>query len=303
VLFGHNARMIESAGDSSVIQQKRQQAAAAWAAAELGLGQVELRPVSGDASFRRYFRLAVPGRTLILMDAPPDREDSEPFVDIAQRLRAAGLRAPEIHCFDLQHGFGLLEDFGDTLYRDVLNEGTVDSLFPGLFAILEGMALRVDTRGLPHYGERLLQTELDLFPDWYLECHRKRPLDSNERLLWSEMCRSLIESAHVSYDFVSLLWDRYIAWPRERLAEWMEEIRPRLAPGMEREEWMRCCDWMGLQRNLKIVGIFARLNYRDGKQGYLEMIPRFYQYLLDILPRYPEFRSMRHLLEGPECAP
>ena len=69
------------------------------------------------------------------------------------------------------------------------------------------------------------------------------------------------------------------------------------------DEWVRCCDWMGLQRNLKIVGIFARLKHRDGKQGYVEMIPRFYQYLLDVLPRYPEFQEFKLLLEQPECAP
>ena len=330
--------MMEAAGGSHKVQQRRQRAAAAWAATELGLGRVELEAVSGDASFRRYFRLRAPGRSLILMDAPPDREDSEPFIDIAKRLRAGGLKAPEIIRFDLQQGFGLLEDFGDTLYRDVLDQESVDGLFPGLFAILEGMAARVDARGLPPYGADLLQAELDLFPDWYLERHRKRPFSGEERRLWASLCHTLIESARrqpqifvhkdfhscnllqtedgpgiidfqdgllgpVSYDLVSLLWDRYIAWPRERLLEWMAEVRPRLAPGVAKDDWVRYCDWMGLQRNLKIVGIFARLNYRDGKRGYLEMIPRFYQYLLDVLPLYPEFRSFHLLLERAECAP
>jgi aminoglycoside/choline kinase family phosphotransferase len=330
--------MMEPAGGSHKTQQRRQRAAAAWAAAALGLDQVELEAVSGDASFRRYFRLRPPGRSLILMDAPPDREDSAPFVDIAKRLRAGGLKAPEIIRFDLQQGFGLLEDFGDTLYRDVLDQDSVDDLFPGLFAILEGMAARVDARGLPPYGVDLLQAELDLFPDWYLERHRTRPFSGEERRLWANLCHTLIGSAGrqpqvfvhkdfhscnllqtedgpgiidfqdgvlgpVSYDLVSLLWDRYIAWPRARLLEWMADVRPRLAPGVAAEEWVRYCDLMGLQRNLKIVGIFARLYYRDGKRGYLEMIPRFYQYLLDVLPLYPEFRSIHLLLERAECAP
>jgi hypothetical protein len=107
----------------------------------------------------------------------------------------------------------------------------------------------------------------------------------------------------LSYDLVSLLWDRYIAWPRERLEGWMEQARQRLGPGIEPAEWVRCCDWMGLQRNLKIVGIFARLHYRDGKRGYLEMVPRFFRYLLEVLPRYPEFRAFQGLLEQTECAP
>jgi len=330
--------MNEAAGASPSSPRHRERAAAAWAAESLGLPQVDLAPVSGDASFRRYFRLEAPGGSLILMDAPPDREDSRPFVDIDARLRAAGLRAPEILHFDLEQGFGLLEDFGDTLFRDLLDEESVDELFPGLFDILEGLAARVATDGLPDYDDRLLQTELDLFTDWYLLRHRQRPLAGDERSLWVQLCESLIESARqqpqvfvhkdfhscnllqtadgpglidfqdgvrgpVSYDLASLLWDRYIAWPRDRLEAWMEEIRQRVAPGIDATEWIRCCDWMGLQRNLKIVGIFARLHYRDHKAGYLEMIPRFYSYLLDVFPRYPQFADFHRLLELRECAP
>ena len=334
----HNARMAESANNETEDSMPRDQAAASWAAAALGKSLVELQPVSGDASFRRYFRIEAGGRSIILMDAPPQRENSRPFVDIAQRLRAAGLQAPDILRFDFEQGFGLLEDFGDTLYRELLDDESVDELFPGLFAVLESMAVRVDGSGLPAYDEKLLQTELDLFPDWYLQRHRQRPLAGAERELWAELCMKLIESARrqpqvfvhkdfhscnllqtprgpgiidfqdavrgpVSYDLVSLLWDRYISWPRVRLEGWMREIHPRLAPEIGADEWIRYCDWMGLQRNLKIVGIFARLSYRDSKPGYLEMIPRFYQYLLDVLPRYPEFVSFHRLLEQAECAP
>jgi aminoglycoside/choline kinase family phosphotransferase len=328
--------MIDRAPDSSAGLRRR--AAAAWAASALGVEQIELEPVSGDASFRRYFRLTTEKGSLILMHAPPEREDSRPFVDIARRLRAAGIRAPEILRFDLDQGFGLLEDFGDVLYREVLDEDTVDALFPDLLAILEAMAQRVQTAGLPPYDERLLQSELNLFTDWYLERHRQRPLQGDERSLWANLCRTLVDSAQqqaqvfvhkdfhscnllqtdqgpgvidfqdgvrgpVSYDLVSLLWDRYISWPRERLEDWMREARRRLAPAVAEAEWIRQCDWMGMQRNLKIVGIFARLNYRDSKQGYVEMIPRFYEYLLDVSSRYPEFHAFRDLLENTECAP
>ena len=141
--------MIDRAPESSAGLRHRLRAAEAWAASALGVEQVDLAPVSGDASFRRYFRLATGQGSLILMDAPPEREDSRPFVDIAGRLRAAGIRAPEILRFDLEQGFGLLEDFGDVLYREVLDENTVDALFPDLFTILEGMAQRVQSAGLP----------------------------------------------------------------------------------------------------------------------------------------------------------
>ena len=140
----------------------------------MGLDEVRLEAVSGDASFRRYFRLHDGCQSVVLMDAPPQQEDSAPFVDIAKRLKSAGLNAPEIIAFDLQQGFGLLEDFGDRLYRELIDENTVDAIFPELFGLLDGMARRVETRGLPDYSEEALQSELDLFRYWYLETHRRR---------------------------------------------------------------------------------------------------------------------------------
>jgi aminoglycoside/choline kinase family phosphotransferase len=320
-------------------QENREQDAAAWAAHTLGLESVHLEPVSGDASFRRYFRFDAGGRSIILMDAPPDLEDSAPFVDIGQRLRDAGLDAPEILAFNLELGFGLLEDFGDTLYRDILTEETAGDLFPALFIVLEKFARKVDTEGLPLYDALALQQELALFPDWYLRAHRNRQLSAPESLMWNDACAKLIRSAYeqpqvfvhkdfhscnllqtgsgnpgiidfqdalagpVSYDLISLIWDRYISWPRQRLEAWMGDFHQQLEPDCDLETWIKWCDLMGLQRNLKIVGIFARLHYRDGKDGYLELIPRFYDYLLAVLPRYPEFHELHQFLEQSECAP
>ena len=144
---------------------KRQLEAAAWAAKCLNMDKVELQAVSGDASFRRYFRFDTENRTLVLMDAPPDKEDSAPFIDIDRRLRSAGLNAPEILHFDLDLGFGLLEDFGDTLYRDILDQKSVDELFPPLFEALKKMASEVDVAGLPVYDALALQQEMALFPE------------------------------------------------------------------------------------------------------------------------------------------
>ena len=317
---------------------QRQLAAASWAAEVMDLERVCLVPVSGDASFRRYFRFDGVSRSIILMDAPPDKENSAPFIDIAGRLRTAGLKAPDIIRFDLERGFGLLEDFGDTLYRDIISEESVDDLFPGLFGVLEGMADRVNKSDLPLYSEKTLLQELGLFRTWYLELHRQRPLRNGEVAVWEQVCRLLTESAleqprvfvhkdfhssnllqttggpgiidfqdgmqgPVSYDFVSLIWDRHIAWKREKLEQWMLDVHTILPVTCSPGEWIRYCDWMGLQRNLKIVGIFARLCHRDGKNGYVEMIPRFYQYLLDVLPIYPEFQKFHLMLEQNECAP
>ncbi|MDT8321623.1 MAG: phosphotransferase [Xanthomonadales bacterium] len=329
--------MSEPAARSMQGHDERKERAAEWAAEQLGLKSVRLIPVSADASFRRYFRCRAGGRSLILMDAPPEREDSAPFLDVAVRLHKAGLRAPEILAFDLEQGFGLLEDFGDTLYREVLDSSHHEPI-DELLELLRAMAARVATHGLPEYSDQLLQQELELFPDWYLARHKGRGLNSAERAQWQSACALLLESAAqqprafvhrdfhscnllhtpsgpaiidfqdavrgpVSYDFVSLVWDRYISWPRQRIEGWMRELRPALAPTVAEAEWIRCCDWMGLQRNLKIVGIFARLAYRDGKQDYLELIPRFYDYLRDVAGRYRELQALSRLLEQSECAP
>jgi len=317
----------------------RLQAALSWAREHLPFELSEVSPVSGDASFRRYFRLQGATASRILMDAPPAQENSRPFVDIATRLREAGAHAPEIFANDLEQGFLLLEDLGDTLFRNVLNTNNADQLFPPLFKVLKVLASKVDHQGLPVYNRDRLLTELELFPNWYLQQHKQIQLSCEDWDIWEDLCTRLIASAQqqdqvfvhrdfhscnlldlgdddvglidfqdgvrgpITYDLISLLWDRYISWPRSRLEGWMEEFRLRVAPEMDQQQWQRHCDWMGLQRNLKIVGIFARLHYRDGKAGYLEMIPRFWSYLMDVLPRYAETRPMLELLERLECAP
>jgi aminoglycoside/choline kinase family phosphotransferase len=327
------------AGHESFPQPVRLEQARAWAARQLGMARVELEPVSQDASFRRYFRLRTAGRPLILMDAPPGREDSRPFLDIAARLRMAGVHAPAVLHFDLEQGFGLLEDLGNQLYRDIIDPDNADEHLSQLFAVLLSMATRVDCSNLPLYDDGRLQAELDLFTDWYLLRHKQRPLDPRELLAWRQMCGALRHCAAqqpqafvhrdfhscnllyragqspgvidfqdavvgpVSYDLASLLWDRYISWPRARLEAWIESYRKLLGAAVDGSTWLRWCDWIGLQRNFKIVGIFARLHYRDGKDGYLAMIPRFYAYLRDVLPRYPEFLAVQRMLEQAECEP
>jgi len=301
--------------------------------------QSEFTGVAGDASFRRYFRLQVDGESRILMDSPPPAENVQPFIDIARRLRAADLHAPEIVHADWKNGYLLLEDLGDDLYRDLLNAQNVDSLFPELFHILKQFALSANTRELPVFSARMLRRDMDLFPGWYLGHHRKSMPREAFDATWDAFCNCVIDSAldqpqcfvhrdfhscnllktscntvgiidfqdavigPVSYDLVSLIWDRYIHWPRAQIEKWIEEFRITLGLEIEAEQWLRYCDLMGLQRNFKIVGIFARLFYRDGKNGYIEMIPRFYAYLTDTLKLYPEFAEVLAFLEQPECVP
>jgi aminoglycoside/choline kinase family phosphotransferase len=317
----------------------RLESARKWLADALGTSGFRLEPVSGDASFRRYFRVVDAGSSRILMDAPPENEDSRPFADVAGRLSRAGIRAPAIHAVDFDLGFALLEDFGDRLYRDLIDSQGGASRIEGLFDTLQAMANHVDSSGLPSYDHRLLEEELDLYRDWYLEWHRGRSLTEDESGDWERLKTLLIESAlqqpqsfvhrdfhssnildlpgdrpgiidfqdavtgPVSYDFISLVWDRYVTWPRALIEQWMEGFRQRLSLDVSSDDWVRWCDWMGLQRNLKIIGIFCRLHYRDGKVGYRRMIPRFHRYAVDVIGRYGPLRPYAWLVEDPTCAP
>ena len=151
--------------------------------------------IAGDASFRRYFRLRADGVSRVLMDAPPPGENVKPFIDVARRLRAAGLHAPKIVQADWHNGFLLLEDLGDDLYREILDVNTVDLLFPDLFEILKRFAQNVDTLDLPEFNIRKLRRDLDLFPDWYLGHHRHcMPRDEFDAA-WDGFCETVISSA------------------------------------------------------------------------------------------------------------
>ncbi len=301
--------------------------------------QSEFQSIAGDASFRRYFRLTAHGVSRILMDAPPPREDTRPFIDICRRLRSADLHAPKIIHANPVKGYLLLEDLGDELLRNVLHVSNAQEHFPVLLDTLGKVALTVDASGLPIFDGQLLRGEMDLFRDWYIGCHRDTAREIFPDTIWDGFCTKVIASAldqtrcfvhrdfhscnlirtntntigiidfqdavlgPVSYDFVSLIWDRYIHWPRTAIETWMEEYRQILGLCIDPKQWRRDCDLMGLQRNVKIVGIFARLYYRDHKEGYLELIPHFYKYITSTLHRYPEFFEVLDILESTECAP
>ena len=308
-------------------RDRRREDAAIWAAEQLGLAQVDLQPVCGDASFRRYFRFHSGDRSVILMDAPRYRESSERFLDAGERLSRAGLKTPDVYAFDLDLGFGLLEDFGDVLYREILTPDTVDSLFPRLFDILEVQAKQVDPTGLPEYNEERLQMELDLLPDWYLAKHKHRELDAAELSAWRDLCARLINSAQaqpqvfvhrdyhsrnlmvtedgpgildfqdamegpLTYDLVSLLKDCYVKMSPEKVTElvagFAHDARRLGVHDLGDEQYLRSFDLTGVQRHLKAAGIFARLNHRDGKSGYLADVPRTLSYIVDLAPRYGE---------------
>ncbi len=333
----------QTSGPSAPTTDQRLEQAQIWLQS-LGIDlQSDLSVIAGDASFRRYFRATVDGQPRVLMDAPPPGEDVQPFIDINRRLRAANLHAPEILHADRKNGYLLLEDLGDDLYRRLLDRHNFAIHIPPLFQVLKNLALAVNSNALPEYDAGLLKSEMDLFPDWYLGRHRSTMPRGQFNAVWGDFSGRLVASAldqprgfvhrdfhssnllkcagnsvgiidfqdavkgPVSYDFISLIWDRYIDWPRAQIESWMEEFRHVLGGDVSRhigpQQWQHYCDLMGLQRNFKVVGIFARLHYRDGKNGYIEMIPRFFQYITSTLRRYPEFAEMLDILEQDSCAP
>ncbi|HEX6927648.1 MAG TPA: phosphotransferase [Gammaproteobacteria bacterium] len=315
----------------------RRTAAFAWAAQRLARDDLEFSIASADASFRRYFRVRESGgASWIIMDAPPEHENCEPFIDIAGRLRAAGVNAPEVLAVD-PRGFLLLTDLGDATFLDVLADENADACFSAAIDALVAMQARTRIDGLPSYDESLLQRELDLYPDWYLARHRGAKFNAAERATWENACTLLIESARaqpqvfvhrdymprnlmvsdpnpgvidfqdavrgpVTYDVVSLFRDAFVSWPEERITGWAGEYRARakLAGIALPADFERAFDWMGLQRHLKVIGIFARLHYRDGKEKYLAETPRFFNYVYRIGGKYEELAPLLELMRRHE---
>ncbi len=317
-----------------------------WLAQGAGLSGFELTPASEDASFRRYFRVHRDAGTLIAVDAPPAREDSRPFLRVAGALGEWGLNAPRVLAHDLEQGFMLLSDLGQTLYLDVLAENTVERLYGDAIAAIGLMQARgLDrTVGLPDYDEALLRAELGLFRDWYLGRHLGLELDAAEGVALERLFALLVASAleqpqvfvhrdyhsrnllvternnpgildfqdavygPLTYDPVSLLRDCYVAWPRERVEGWalgfLDLARKAGVPlACDEARFMRWFDLMGVQRHLKATGIFARLNHRDGKPGYLSDIPRTLGYVREMCGRYAELAEFGDLLDARQAWP
>ncbi len=301
-----------------------------WLTNELGLCDYAIAPASSDASFRRYFRVSFDGESRIAMDAPPEKEDSRPFVAVAQALHQAGLHVPEVLEQDLEQGFLLLSDLGSTPYLDALDGESVERLYGDAMGALSLMQ-SVPADALPDYDEALLKQEMALFPDWFLTTHLGLELSHSENEMLEKgfellaanaleqprvfvhrdyHSRNLMVCEHnpgildfqdavygpVTYDLVSLLRDCYIAWPRDQVEAWVRGYHDiALDNGILRspmaEQFLRWFDLMGVQRHLKAIGIFARLNHRDGKSGYLGDIPRTLTYVEEVASRYAELEG------------
>ena len=308
-----------------------------WASSQLREPVAEPAPASEDASFRRYFRIAFSGGTLIAMDAPPPQENCGPFVHVARLFRAAAVNVPEIVAQDLDRGFLLLTDFGSTTYLDALASGEAHALYADALDALIAIQRASRCDQLPDYSEALLRREVDLFRDWYVARHLKKALSSQQAQALERTCsivlacnlaeprvyvhrdyhsRNLMLTqpnpgildfqdavyGPISYDLVSLLKDAYIEWPEEQVLDWVvrywEKARAaRLPVRADFAEFYRDFEWMGVQRHLKVLGIFARLWHRDGKDRYLGDLPLVLRYAERAVRRYRELAPLARLLD------
>lgn len=300
----------------------------------------ELSVVSGDASFRRYFRLTGADSSWICVDAPPEKEDNPKFIAIARSWSEQGVHVPAVLSEDIDQGFMLLEDFGDQLLWPALHDGADHERVLSLYKQSIDELIRIQKLNadeLPEYDGALLRQEVSLFSDWLCERQVSLSLSADEHRLIADVTDILVDSAlaqpqvvvhrdyhsrnlmlcsdgalgvidfqdavrgAVTYDLVSLLRDCYVRWPHEIVDEltayYYEKASLAGVLDMPFDAFSRAFDLMGMQRHLKAAGIFARLNIRDGKAGYLADIPNTCVYLREVAGRYSEFTDFCRWLD------
>ncbi len=306
-----------------------------WLENDLLLTITHCEPASSDASFRRYFRITTPDGQFIVMDAPPTKENIEPFIRIAKLLTQSQVNVPSIFQQNLTDGFLLLEDFGSECFLDRLNADTANDLYQSAFDSLFKLQTQtpVQNSGLPGYDEPLLHRELAIFDEWFLE----QLLDIQIPAAVWEAVRTLLTASAleqprtcvhrdyhsrnlmildrdspgvidfqdavigpITYDLVSLLRDCYAAWPEQLVEQWRSNYFERLQQAglinCSPSQFKRWFDLIGLQRHLKAIGIFSRLHLRDGKSNYLGDIPRTLNYVITVCAAYPELAEFNDFL-------
>jgi aminoglycoside/choline kinase family phosphotransferase len=318
-----------------MIEDLRIMAMLDWLQHDLLMTMERCEPASSDASFRRYFRVEGPEGRYVVMDAPPEKENVAAFIKVNHLLKAAGVHVPEIFAQNLEDGFLLLEDFGSSDFLSRMTQENAGPMYRSALDSLFRLQTRtsVSDCGLPVYDNALLTRELGIFDEWFLGQWLDVDMPSGIREpLHEHLIASALEQPRVcvhrdyhsrnlmvleadspgvldfqdavigpvTYDLASLLRDCYIAWPERQVHDWMSGYYQRLL-GAELidgslEQFRRWFDWMGMQRHLKAIGIFARLNLRDGKPGYLKDIPRTLNYVLAQADAYPEFAAFGEFL-------
>ncbi|MEJ1958999.1 MAG: phosphotransferase [Nitrosomonadales bacterium] len=311
-----------------------------WLHSQFPGSSFDLAPASADASFRRYFRASFPdGKTYIVMDAPPQHEDCRPFLHIGRLFEDAGTHVPHVYSHDLEQGFLLLSDLGNTTYLQALEENSriAKELYGAATDALIRIQLASRENELPPYDEALLMREMRLFPDWYIAKHLNYTLDEKQSAKLETVFQLIIKNnlvqprvyvhrdyhsrnlmvtepnpgildfqdavyGPITYDLASLFKDAYIRWDEEQIIDWLirywEKARKAGLPvHQDFADLYRDYEWMGVQRHIKVLGIFARLYHRDGKEGYLKDMPLVMDYLRRACARYIDLKPLLNLLD------
>ncbi|MBA2651102.1 MAG: phosphotransferase [Tatlockia sp.] len=319
----------------------RQNALNKWLEKTLGSSQFSISPLTGDASFRQYFRLHFNNVNQIIMDAPPNKESIQPFLAVAELLSQIGVRTPKIHAYDKEQGFAILDDFGDTLLLHKVNSENADSLY---LAAIDTLCLmqNCQTTELPCFDKPFILQELSIFKEWFLEAYLKIELNSEEEKLLSGtfdwLSNQILQQPQVfihrdyhsrnimtevnqelgiidfqdamrgpiSYDLVSLLKDCYVQWPRDYINSWINYFYNQ--NDLVREHYSQAAfitafDYCGLQRHLKVLGVFSRLHLRDSKPNYLQDLPLTLQYVMASLECHEELQDFYQFMQNRICLP
>jgi len=287
---------------------------------------------SADASFRKYYRLTQGDKSFLLMDSSLEKESLAPFLDVTKRLAHAGVNVPEIYEQDLEKGYLIIEDFGNTHLLSQLTQENFKTLYKKAIDEIVKMQ-KADVDGLPLYDKAFLHFEMDLMREWYLEKKLGISLTQAESETLESTLNTISDTVltqpqnifvhrdyhsrnimvqedgelgiidyqdamngAITYDLVSLLKDCYISFDREAILELVLYFRDQVAPEVSDDEFIKWFDFMGMQRHIKVLGIFSRLHLRDGKEGYLKDIPLTLHYTLDAAQRYDETKKLARLL-------
>jgi len=312
---------------------KRQDAIITWLNQLYPEQGISLQSASEDASFRRYFRTTINNTSYIVMDAPPEKENIQAFITIAELLIENGSNAPQIIQQNTEQGFLLLSDLGNTQYLQKLNDDTVEQLYGDALDALCGIQICTPDDQLPLYNEEKLTEEMDLFSQWFIAKHAQLTLTQAQQNVlkktWKTLTNSALEQPQcfvhrdfhsrnlmfscskeivvidyqdarvgaLTYDLVSLLRDVYVEVDPQTVEMLALRFRDKIGLDVDDETFMKWFDFTGLQRHLKILGIFSRLAIRDGKENYLNDIPLTLKYILEVGSKYPETQDLVKLLK------
>lgn len=305
-----------------------------WVAQQLAcpVEKLQWQPLAGDAGFRCYIRCSYQGNTYMAALAPPITEKNEAFVEVAELLNQAGVAAPKVLAVDYQQGFLLQTDLGNTPLQTVLNEQSVEHYYQQAMQLIAKMQT-IESQRIALYDQAALQLELSYFQTWFLDAMLDYNCSEQEEKMLADFFTVLLDSASsqpqafvhrdfhcrnimrlesgelacidfqdaligpITYDLVSLLRDCYVVWPQEQVYAWLDGYRQQHWPKIASVQFIEWFNFIGLQRHIKVLGVFARLSIRDGKHGYLNDLPTVFRYVLQVAEQQPQTEAFASWLK------